>query len=148
MSPALNGGPQFVFSPAISFFVNCKTQKEVDELWEKLSSGGESHQCGWLKDKYGVSWQVTPSALGEMLTDSDPAKSKRVMNAMLQMKKIDVAALKRAYEQRQGGWRSGQLKNRSTCRVRSFLFDYPVEGRPSGPQFRKAMSKETPPCDS
>jgi predicted 3-demethylubiquinone-9 3-methyltransferase (glyoxalase superfamily) len=76
---ALNGGPQFVFSPAISFFVNCETQEEVDELWEKLSAGGEKQRCGWLKDKYGVSWQVIPSALGEMLNDTDPVKSGRVM---------------------------------------------------------------------
>jgi len=87
---ALNGGPLFTFSPAISFFVNCKTQEEVDELWEKLSEGGEKHQCGWLKDKYGVSWQIIPSALGEMLSDTDTEKSKRVMKAMLQMNKIDI----------------------------------------------------------
>lgn len=97
---ALNGGPQFTFSPAISFFVNCKTQKEVDELWEKLSAGGEKLQCGWLKDKYGVSWQIIPDALGKMLNDSDPQKSQRVMKAMMQMKKIDIGGLKQAYEQR------------------------------------------------
>ncbi len=97
---ALNGGPLFTFSPAISFFVNCKTQEEVDELWEKLSEGGEKHQCGWLKDKYGVSWQIIPSALGEMLSDTDTEKSKRVMKAMLQMNKIDIKSLKQAYEQR------------------------------------------------
>ena len=96
---ALNGGPQFTFSPAISFFVNCKTQKEVDELWEKLSAGGEKLQCGWLKDKYGVSWQIIPAALGKMLNDPDPQKSQRVMKAMMQMKKIDIAGLKQAYEQ-------------------------------------------------
>jgi predicted 3-demethylubiquinone-9 3-methyltransferase (glyoxalase superfamily) len=97
---ALNGGPQFTFSPAISFFVNCQTQEEVDELWEKLSAGGETQRCGWLKDKYGVSWQIIPSALGEMLHDKDPEKSKNVMKAMLQMDKIDVKGLKQAYAQR------------------------------------------------
>lgn len=97
---ALNGGPQFTFSPAISFFVNCKTQKEVDELWEKLSTGGEKLQCGWLKDKYGVSWQIIPDALGKMLNDPDPQKSQRVMKAMMQMRKIDIEGLKQAYEQR------------------------------------------------
>ena len=96
---ALNGGPQFTFSPAISFFVNCETQQEVDELWEKLSEGGEKGRCGWLKDKYGLSWQVIPSALGEMLRDKDPEKSGRVMTAMLQMDKIDIKTLRRAYEQ-------------------------------------------------
>jgi len=96
---ALNGGPVFTFSPAISFVVNCKTQREVDELWEKLSEGGEKVQCGWLKDKYGVSWQIVPTVLGEMLNDPDPEKSRRVMEAMLKMKKIDIAGLKRAYEQ-------------------------------------------------
>ncbi|VVB89065.1 3-demethylubiquinone-9 3-methyltransferase [uncultured archaeon] len=95
---ALNGGPQFTFSPAISFFVNCETQQEVDELWEKLSEGGEKQQCGWLKDKYGVSWQIVPTVLGEMLNDPDSAKSQRVMKAMLQMDKIDIEDLKRAYE--------------------------------------------------
>ena len=95
---ALNGGPVFTFSPAISFLVNCKTQKEVDELWEKLSEGGEKGQCGWLKDKYGVSWQIVPTVLGEMLQDKDPKKSKRVMEAMLKMDKIDIETLKQAYE--------------------------------------------------
>jgi len=96
---ALNGGPQFTFSPAISFFVNCETQEEVDELWEKLSQGGQKQRCGWLKDKYGVSWQIIPNALGQMLGDKDPEKSKRVMQAMLQMDKIDIQRLKQAYEQ-------------------------------------------------
>jgi len=96
---ALNGGPVFTFSPAISFVVNCKTQKEVDELWEKLSEGGEKDQCGWLKDKYGVSWQIVPIVLGKMLQDKDPKKSKRVMEAMLKMDKIDIKTLKKAYEQ-------------------------------------------------
>jgi predicted 3-demethylubiquinone-9 3-methyltransferase (glyoxalase superfamily) len=95
---ALNGGPVFTFSPAISFFVNCENQEEVDELWEKLSEGGEIEQCGWLKDKYGISWQIVPTILGELLNDKDSEKSSRVMKAMLQMKKIDIAALKQAYE--------------------------------------------------
>lgn len=97
---ALNGGPHFNFTEAISFFVNCETQEEVDELWEKLSEGGEKGQCGWLKDKFGVSWQIIPTALGELLGDKDPEKSKRVMEAMLQMHKIDIEKLKQAYEQR------------------------------------------------
>ena len=95
---ALNGGPQFTFTPAISFFVNCETQQEVDELWEKLSEGGQKDRCGWLKDKYGLSWQIIPSALGKMLGDKDPEKSKRVMEAMLQMDKIDIKGLQKAYE--------------------------------------------------
>ena len=95
---ALNGGPQFAFSDGISLFVNCETQAEVDELWEKLSEGGEKGPCGWLKDKYGVSWQIIPTALGEMLQDKDPRKSQNVMQAMLKMTKIDVAALARAYK--------------------------------------------------
>jgi predicted 3-demethylubiquinone-9 3-methyltransferase (glyoxalase superfamily) len=96
---ALNGGPLFSFTPAISFFVNCETQQEVDELWEKLSAGGEKSRCGWLKDKYGLSWQIIPSALGRMLQDKDAAKAKRVMNAMLQMDKIDISRLQQAYGQ-------------------------------------------------
>lgn len=96
---ALNGGPQFAFSPAISFFVNCETQEEVDDLWQKLSDGGEIEMCGWLRDKYGVSWQIIPSVLGELLQDPDPVKAGRVMQAMLQMNKIDIAALRQAYEQ-------------------------------------------------
>ena len=95
---ALNGGPQFTFSPAISFFVNCETQQEIDELWEKLSKGGEKQRCGWLKDKYGVSWQVVPAALGKMLNDADTVKSQRVMKAMLQMDKLEIEGLKQAYE--------------------------------------------------
>jgi predicted 3-demethylubiquinone-9 3-methyltransferase (glyoxalase superfamily) len=95
---ALNGGPQFKFTPAISFFVNCETQHEVDELWEKLSAGGAKNRCGWLQDKYGLSWQVIPTVLGEMLQDKDPEKSARVMKAMLQMDKIDIEGLKRAYK--------------------------------------------------
>ena len=95
---ALNGGPQFRFTPAISFFVNCETQQEVDELWEKLSEGGKKDRCGWLKDKYGLSWQIIPSALGRMLGDKDPEKSKRVMEAMLQMDKVDIKGLQKEYE--------------------------------------------------
>jgi predicted 3-demethylubiquinone-9 3-methyltransferase (glyoxalase superfamily) len=95
---ALNGGPHFTFTPAISFFVNCETQQEVDELWERLSEGGEKSRCGWLKDKYGLSWQIIPSVLSELLHDKDPAKSGRVMKAMMQMGKIDIAGLRRAYD--------------------------------------------------
>jgi predicted 3-demethylubiquinone-9 3-methyltransferase (glyoxalase superfamily) len=95
---ALNGGPQFKFTEAISFVVNCDTQVEVDDLWSKLSLGGEESQCGWLKDKFGLSWQIVPTVLGKMLGDRDPLKSQRVMQAMLQMKKIDIAKLKQAYE--------------------------------------------------
>jgi predicted 3-demethylubiquinone-9 3-methyltransferase (glyoxalase superfamily) len=94
-----NGGPQFTFTPALSLFINCETQQEVDDLWEKLSEGGEEGRCGWLKDKYGLSWQVIPSVLGPMLHDKDSGKAKRVMNAMLQMNKIDIEGLKRAYDQ-------------------------------------------------
>ena len=95
---ALNGGPHFKFTPAISFFVNCETQKEVDELWEKLLAGGKAMQCGWLTDKFGISWQIIPKALGELMGDKDPQKSQRVMKAMMKMIKIDVEGLKRAYE--------------------------------------------------
>ncbi len=95
---ALNGGPQFTFSPAISFFVNCETQQEVDELWEKLSAGGEKNKCGWLKDKYGLSWQIIPSVLGRLLQDKDVEKANRVMKAMLQMDKIDIKRLQQAYD--------------------------------------------------
>lgn len=96
---ALNGGPQYKFTEAISFLVNCKTQKEVDELWEKLSDGGEEGPCGWLKDKFGVSWQIIPTALGEMLSDPNPSKAQRVMEAMLKMKKIEIPVLQQAYAQ-------------------------------------------------
>ena len=95
---ALNGGPMFKFNEAISLSVDCKTQQEVDELWEKLSAGGQPSQCGWLKDKYGLSWQIVPSVLIEMLQDPDAEKSQRVMQAMMQMSKIDIAALRRAYQ--------------------------------------------------
>jgi predicted 3-demethylubiquinone-9 3-methyltransferase (glyoxalase superfamily) len=96
---ALNGGPEFTFTPAISFFVNCETQEEVDEFWEKLSQGGEKQKCGWLKDKYGVSWQIVPTALGELLSDKNTQKSQKVMQAMLKMDKIDIQGLRMAYEQ-------------------------------------------------
>jgi len=96
---ALNGGPMFKFTEAISFVVNCDTQEEVDRNWEKLSEGGETSQCGWLKDKYGLSWQVVPTALQEMLQGDDPARSQRVMDAVMKMQKLDLATLKRAYEQ-------------------------------------------------
>jgi predicted 3-demethylubiquinone-9 3-methyltransferase (glyoxalase superfamily) len=95
---ALNGGPQFTFSPAISFFVNCETQQEVDELWEKLSEDGEKNRCGWLKDKYGLSWQIIPSVLGQLLQDKDVEKANGVMKAMLQMDKIDIKRLQQAYD--------------------------------------------------
>src|SRR5271169_6496957 len=95
---ALNGGPQFTFTPAISFFVNCETQQEVDELWERLSEGGKKNRCGWLQDKYGLSWQVIPSVLGTLMRDKDPERASRVMKAMLQMGKIDIAALQHAYD--------------------------------------------------
>ncbi|MGH8660414.1 MAG: VOC family protein [Burkholderiales bacterium] len=94
---ALNGGPVFKFTEAISFVTHCKTQEEVDHLWEKLSQGGERSQCGWLKDQYGVSWQVVPDVLIELLQDKDPAKSRRVMQAMLQMSKIDIKVLEQAH---------------------------------------------------
>ena len=96
---ALNGGPEYKFTEAISFYVSCKTQKEIDRLWDKLSAGGEPGQCGWLKDKFGLSWQIVPPVLVEMLQDKDSAKANRVMQAMLQMTKIDIKALKRAYAQ-------------------------------------------------
>jgi predicted 3-demethylubiquinone-9 3-methyltransferase (glyoxalase superfamily) len=95
---ALNGGPKYTFTPAISLFVNCETQQEVDELWKKLSEGGKKERCGWLNDKYGLSWQIIPSVLGKLLGDKDAAKSKRVMQAMLQMDKIDIARLQQAYD--------------------------------------------------
>jgi predicted 3-demethylubiquinone-9 3-methyltransferase (glyoxalase superfamily) len=95
---ALNGGPHFKFTEAVSFFVNCETQEEVDELWAKLSEGGQTQQCGWLKDKFGLSWQIIPSVLIELMNDPDPEKSRRVTEAMLQMTKIDIAKLRQAYE--------------------------------------------------
>jgi predicted 3-demethylubiquinone-9 3-methyltransferase (glyoxalase superfamily) len=96
---ALNGGPQFTFTPAISFFVNCETQQEVDEFWEKLSEGGEKQRCGWLRDKYGLSWQIIPSVLGKMLQDKDAGNSKKVWEAMLHMDKLDIKGLKQAYHE-------------------------------------------------
>jgi predicted 3-demethylubiquinone-9 3-methyltransferase (glyoxalase superfamily) len=93
---ALNGGPHFKFTPAVSLFVDCETQKEVDLLWEKLSEGGRKDRCGWLQDKWGLSWQVVPSILGKLLSDKDKAKAKRVMEAMMGMDKLDIAGLKKA----------------------------------------------------
>lgn len=104
---ALNGGPQFTFSPAISFFVNCETQEEVDEIWEKLCEGGKKNRCGWLQDKFGVSWQVIPTALGKLMSDPDPEKSGRVMRAMLQMEKIDIRGLQQAYENKSSAAQTG-----------------------------------------
>jgi predicted 3-demethylubiquinone-9 3-methyltransferase (glyoxalase superfamily) len=95
---AFNGGPQFQFSPSISLFVNCNTQEEVNELWSKHTEGGGEQPCGWLQDKFGLSWQIIPSALGELMNDKDTAKASRVMQAMLQMKKIDIKKLKAAYD--------------------------------------------------
>ena len=101
---ALNGGPQYSFTPAISFFVTCETQAEVDHYWDRLSEGGdpEAQMCGWLKDKYGVSWQIVPEALGRFMTDPDPAKAGRTMQAMLKMKKLDVEGLRRAHDGEEG----------------------------------------------
>ena len=96
---ALNGGPQFRFSEAISFVVNCENQEEVDWFWEKLSEGGKKIQCGWLKDKFGLSWQVVPVILGQLMSDKDPKKTNNVMKALMQMEKLDIAKLKEAYEQ-------------------------------------------------
>jgi len=96
---ALNGGPVFKFNESISFVVDCKSQQEVDDLWAKLSDGGEEGMCGWLKDKFGVSWQIVPTVLPELLNDPDPVKANRVMQAMLKMKKLDIQTLRRAYEQ-------------------------------------------------
>ncbi len=95
---ALNGGPVYKFTPAVSLYVSCETQEEVDDLWAKLSAGGKPGRCGWLEDKFGLSWQIIPRALGELMGDKDPARAGRVMQAMLQMDKIDVAGLRRAYE--------------------------------------------------
>ncbi len=95
---ALNGGPEFKFSEAISFIVNCETQEEVDELWAKLSAGGEEGPCGWLKDRYGLSWQIVPTVLSEMMQEADAEKTERVMKVMLQMQKLDIPTLKHAYE--------------------------------------------------
>lgn len=96
---ALNGGPIFTFSPAISLIVNCETQQEVDEMWDKLSEDGAIEQCGWLRDKYGVSWQIVPTILSQMMLDKDPKKSERAIQAMLPMKKLDIKTLKQAYDQ-------------------------------------------------
>jgi predicted 3-demethylubiquinone-9 3-methyltransferase (glyoxalase superfamily) len=104
---ALNGGPSFTFGQGFSLFVDCETQEEVDQLWEKLSEGGEPGQCGWLTDKFGVSWQIIPKALGELLGDEDPEKANRVMNAMLQMGKIEIDGLRRAYESEESAASAG-----------------------------------------
>jgi predicted 3-demethylubiquinone-9 3-methyltransferase (glyoxalase superfamily) len=96
---ALNGGAQFTFSPAVSLVANCATQAEVDDLWEKLSTGGEKLNCGWLKDKYGLSWQVVPTILGELMQDKDAGKTNKVMQAIMGMNKLEIAGLKRAYDQ-------------------------------------------------
>ena len=98
---ALNGGPVFKFTSAVSFVVNCDTQKEVDFYWKKLSQGGQEVQCGWLTDKYGLSWQIVPTVLSKYLSSPDPAKSRRVMKALIQMKKLEIPVLKRAYEGRE-----------------------------------------------
>ena len=97
---ALNGGPQFKFTEAISFYVSCRTQKEIDYYWEKLSAGGKKSRCGWLKDRFGVSWQVIPMILGDLLNDADEEKSERVFQAMLKMQKLDIKTLRRAYKQK------------------------------------------------
>ena len=97
---ALNGGPAFSFTPAISFFVKCETQEEVDDLWAKLSPGGKTQQCGWLQDKFGLSWQIVPTILGKLLQDKDPQKATRVMEAMLKMVKLDIRGLQHAYDSR------------------------------------------------
>jgi predicted 3-demethylubiquinone-9 3-methyltransferase (glyoxalase superfamily) len=94
---AMDGGPYFSFDQGFSIFVNCETQEEIDRLWDKLSEGGEEQQCGWLKDKFGVSWQIVPSVLGSMMMDADPEKSKRVMEAFLKMTKFDIQTLQEAY---------------------------------------------------
>jgi predicted 3-demethylubiquinone-9 3-methyltransferase (glyoxalase superfamily) len=97
---ALNGGPHFKFTEAVSFVVNCETQQEVDQYWAKLTEGGQEVQCGWLKDKYGLSWQIVPTVMVEMIKDKDAARSQRVVNAMMQMKKLDIARLQEAYAQK------------------------------------------------
>ncbi|QDU30610.1 3-demethylubiquinone-9 3-methyltransferase [Anatilimnocola aggregata] len=97
---AINGGPMFQFSPAISFYVNCETQAEVDDLWDKLSAGGEQQRCGWLKDNFGVSWQIIPTVLGKLLSNKDPSKAGRAMQAMMQMTKLDILGLQQAAEQK------------------------------------------------
>lgn len=94
---ALNGGPMFKFTEAVSFIVNCETQEELDRMWEKLSDGGQIQQCGWLKDKYGLSWQIAPTVLGKMMSDPEPGRAGRVMKALLQMKKLDIKKLEEAY---------------------------------------------------
>ena len=104
---ALNGGPQFKFTPAISLFVDCKTQEEVDDLWDKLSAGGRTDRCGWLQDKFGLSWQIIPTVLGQLLGDKDPQRAKRAMQAMLQMTKIDIEKLQQAAAEAKSSVTSG-----------------------------------------
>jgi predicted 3-demethylubiquinone-9 3-methyltransferase (glyoxalase superfamily) len=94
---ALNGGPEYQFTPAVSFYINCETQAEIDELWAKLTNGGQEGQCGWLTDKFGVSWQIVPTILGQLMSDPDPEKAARVTQAMMQMIKLDIPALQRAH---------------------------------------------------
>ena len=96
---ALNGGPHFKFCEAVSFVVNCGTQEELDDFWKKLSDGGQQVECGWLKDKYGLSWQIVPTILGQLMKSGDPRRSQRVMQALMKMKKLDIATLKKAYDQ-------------------------------------------------
>jgi predicted 3-demethylubiquinone-9 3-methyltransferase (glyoxalase superfamily) len=105
---ALNGGASFSFAQGISLFVSCETQEEVDDYWEKLSDGGEKGPCGWLTDRFGVSWQVVPRVLGEMLNDEDPERAKRVMNAMLQMSKLEIEGLRRAFESEESAAMAGR----------------------------------------
>jgi predicted 3-demethylubiquinone-9 3-methyltransferase (glyoxalase superfamily) len=97
---ALNGGPHFKFTEAVSFIVNCKTQKEVDRMWEKLSEGGQEVQCGWVKDKYGLSWQIVPTVLAKLMSDPEPGRPEKVFQAMMRMKKLDIKELKKAYARR------------------------------------------------
>jgi predicted 3-demethylubiquinone-9 3-methyltransferase (glyoxalase superfamily) len=126
---ALNGGPQFKFTEAVSFFVSCETQDEIDELWDKLSEGGQKGRCGWLKDKFGLSWQIVPPILGQMLGDKDANKAKRVMEAMLQMDKIDIETLEQAYE---GELRGGEAETRVKAGA---------PGKPSAGQAKKTGKK-------
>jgi predicted 3-demethylubiquinone-9 3-methyltransferase (glyoxalase superfamily) len=108
---ALNGGPVFAFTPAISLVVNCETQEEIDDLWGKLTDDGEEVECGWLKDRYGVSWQIVPAVIWEMLNDPDPERSERMMHALIGMKKLDIEGLKRAYDQPTAG--TGEYRKKS-----------------------------------
>lgn len=113
---ALNGGPDFKFTPAISFFVECQTQKEVDHFWEKLSKGGKKQQCGWLTDKFGISWQIIPSALGQLMGSADEVKAERVWRALMEMDKIDIEVLKQAYRGAQSASRKTSRKKKARAR--------------------------------